>query len=337
MKKHIAIIFGCDSLEHTVSLMTGYNVGKALQYTNIYDIIFIGILKNGTWKYADTLEEILLQPDSIQTIHINEACSEIFQIGKGQINNIPLYKVFLATHGRLGEDGNIQGFLRMNQIKYTGNDVEGSVVCFNKTLCKYVAELHGIQVVPYLSLNKYTLKLTTTTDIQQLGENYVVKVNRGGSSIGVYYADITTIDAVISEAFHLDETILIETAIQDFRELSIGLLRCGEELLCSDIGEFVKNQDHFTFEDKYITSNSVQLPQLPASIKDKIRVNAMTLYNKLNLKSYVRVDFFLTSTNDVYFNEINNLPGLSPSSIFIKMWESKYTYVELLHNLLTTF
>ena len=309
MKKNIAIIFGCDSFEHTVSLISGYNVGKTLHETNMYHIIFIGIMKNGTWKYSDTLDDILLNTESINTIHINEDCADIYQIGKGEINNTPIYRAFLATHGQFGEDGFLQGFLRMNQIKYTGNDVEGSAVCFNKTLCKYVAELHSIKVVPYICFNKYDLISITSKDVQKLGENYVVKVNKGGSSIGVYYADNTTIHNVINEAFKLDEVILIETSLQDFRELSIGLLRCGEELVCSDIGEVIKKNTRFTFEDKYITNDDykqIVLPHLPASIKERIRVDAMTLYNKLNLKSYVRVDFFVTTTNDVYFNEINN-------------------------------
>lgn len=297
MKKHIAIIFGCDSLEHNVSLMTGYNVGKVLVESDMYNITFVGILKNGIWKYSDIIDDIIINTDNIHTIHINEECPVIYQIGNGMINNIPVYKAFLATHGMIGEDGNLQGFLKLNQISYTGNHVDGSVLCFNKIICKYVAQLHNIKVVPYIYLNKYDI-IPTSRDItlNQLGDKYIVKINKGGSSIGVYNADINNIKQIINGAFQLDDSIIIEKDLNKFRELSIGLLRCKEEgLIHSDIGEFMKETNHFTFEDKYNNNkeNRIRiLSHLADNIKQEIIHNAMTIYRKLNLKSYVRIDFF---------------------------------------------
>ena len=340
--KNIVIIFGGDTLEHEVSLKTGHAVAKELMEANCYNLFYIAILKTGEWKYADNIDTILLDSKEYTTIKINQECDTVFQIGDGMINNIKIDKAFLATHGNLGEDGNLQGFLKINNIPYTGNDVDGSVVCYNKNITKSVAEVNNINVVPYITLNKYDFKkedsLTLMENIKkkELGDNLIVKINKGGCSIGVFQCTTQTLLDTIEKAFELDDFILIEKEINNMRELCISILLSKEgHLFISNIKEYLKNCNFFSFEEKYIhiltvPDNKKNMP-ICENVKKIIIEDSTLLYKKLNLKSYVRFDYFVDENNNVYFNEINNLPGLKKYGIFSKMWQPKFTLLEILN------
>jgi D-alanine--D-alanine ligase len=299
----------------------------------MYDILFVGILKNGTWKYDTDINNIIINTNNIYNIKINTACKDVFQIGNGMINNIKIECAFLATHGQLGEDGNLQGFLKINNIKYTGPDITGSVVCFNKNVCKRITESNDVKVVPYIYLNK---KYANNDIIDKKLSNfnypeYIVKINNGGSSFGVYSCDNTNILDTISTAFELDNEILIEEKLV-MREISVGIINDGDSLVVSDVGECVSNNTLFSYDNKYGSSKTdVILPtNIDYNIVIKIKETAAKLYQILNLNSYSRIDFFLTDNNDIYFNEINTLPGLSSTSLFPIMFKNKFTYEKLL-------
>ena len=330
--KNIVVIFGMDSLEYEVSLKSGYVISKELYDSKLYNIFFIAILKNGVWKYDDNIDNIILNPFNIKLIEVNNTCKEVFQIGNGMINNIQIDKAVLATHGKMGEDGNLQGFLKINNIPYTGNNVDGSVVCFNKNICKYVAELHNINVVPYICLNKYDLNKNISDDLKKLGDKLVVKINKGGSSIGVFFCDSTNLYETLVQAFELDDLVLIEKEI-DIREFSVGILFDNEnKFLLSEIGEHEKKINQLKINEKYLSNNDVVISEnISTNIKELILSNALLLFKKLNLKSYARIDFFLDKDNNLYFNEINNLPGFSKKSLFYSVWKNKYSYLELVN------
>jgi D-alanine-D-alanine ligase len=342
--KNVVIIFGADSLEHEVSLKSGYAVAKELNTTNYYNLFYIGILKNGIWKYADNIDTIIINSNDINKIKINEECNVIFQIGNGMINNIKIDKAFLATHGKIGEDGNLQGFLKVNNIPYTGNDVDGSVVCYNKNISKYVAEVNNIKVVPYITLNKYDFNRSDDILVEKLienlknevfGDTFIVKINKGGSSIGVFQCSMSNLLDTIEKAFEIDDFILIEKELYNNHELSISIILTNEgKLLISDIKEFKKKSNFFSFEKKYLPNKDVKYyPQLKIceDLRKKIIEFSITLYKKLNLKSYVRIDYFFDEKNNLYFNEINNLSGMNKISTFFKMWKKNFTFLEFLN------
>ncbi len=338
--KNIVIIFGMDSLEHEISLKSAYVIGKELYDSRLFNMFFIGILKDGTWLYDNSIDNIILNPYDIKRVKINESCNKVFQIGNGMINNIQIDKAFLATHGKMGEDGNLQGFLKVNNIPYTGNDVDGSVVCFNKNICKYVAELHGIPVVPYICLNNYDFdKLNINNfnefdEFTKLGDELVVKINKGGSSIGVFFCKQSNLYETLKKAFELDDMVLIEKEVI-VREFSVGILFDNNKILVSEVGEHLKNVNQLSFEEKYLNNNDVVIPDnLTSDIKNQITNQAILLFKKLNLKSYARIDFFLDSNNILYFNEINNLPGFSKKSLFYSVWKNKYSYLELVKHII---
>ena len=229
-----AIICGAPSLEHAISLQNAYTVAKTLDIPCLY----IGITKAGVWKYAPTIEELLVNPSSMTRISINKSCKEIFQIGDGKINNTVITRAILITLGRIGEDGHLQGFLTLNQIPYTGCTLTPSMSCFNKNICKYVAQANGIPVVPYICIHANSYNQSSILDqVRHLGNDLIVKINRGGSSIGVFKCTRDTLLHTVAKAFVMDSIVLIER-YYPIRELFIGVIENNGVLEYSDIGEY---------------------------------------------------------------------------------------------------
>ena len=342
MDKTIVVIFGGESFEHEVSLYTGYNVSNVLTktYSNVF---FIGITKTGVWKYSHNISSIILYSKNINDIAINEECDNVNQIGHGKINSVPIDCAFLCTHGQVGEDGTLQGFLSLNKIPFTGPSLMNSALCFNKHFCKSVANSSNITIVPHIHFQKYDiLELSECDIIECLSllncQEYIVKINKGGSSIGVYSCSNTTAFETIKKCIELDDEVLVERKITNMRELSIGALIINGKIILSDIGEFVNDNEIFTFDKKYgKTKTEVRLVKdIPDDVVKCIKQISKKLCYSLNMKSYCRIDFFYTNDGIVYFNEINTLPGLSESSLFPIMFSSKYTYGELLQAIILT-
>jgi D-alanine--D-alanine ligase len=299
MKKNVVIICGTSSLEHAISLRGAYYVSQELTASNKYNLLFIGITKSGIWKYSHTITSLLHAVDKIDTIHINEECSTIFQIGYGCINHSKIDCAFLTTLGAIGEDGHLQGYLTLNNIPYTGCGVSGSVNCFNKNICKYIAESISIPTVPYICIHQRSYDSAKLLDlVQHLGEDLVVKVNRGGSSIGVTKCSRSDLLATVEDAFKIDTIILIEPFLK-IREISIGALERKGEIECSDLGEVMAdNTQIYDFTSKYYSS-SISYAELNTSPNvsqhqiDTICDYTRKLFIHLDLKNYARLDFFL--------------------------------------------
>ena len=327
------ILFGFDSDEHYVSLKTAYSVYKEL-FAAGHSLLCVGVLKDGTWKYATEIDEIIKDPESISTIHINESCPTIEQIGNGMINNIPIKRVFIAGHGRLIEDGHVQGYLTLHNIPYTGCHLVGSAIGFNKYISKVIAQTYNVPVVPYIRVTKreWQSSKKAIVDIVRstLGPHLIVKINTGGSSIGVYTCEIDTLAASLDTAFEKDTIVLVEQRLQ-IREISVGVID-GE---FSDLIEIAKDNSFRTFDIKYNTRTEYSTsPLLTQELHNKIYACARILWEQCDLNGYARIDFFVTEDNSLFFNEINTLPGFTATSLFTKVWSNKYAYRELLEKIL---
>lgn len=328
-KKKIAIIFGGNNFEHKVSLKTGYSISKELTKYNKFNLLFIGIDTNNKWYYNKKIDNIIFNHSNINNIKINKQNSEIFQIGSGKINNEKIDCVFLATHGKYVEDGNLQGFLKTNNLVYTGSHIEGSVIAMNKHLSKMIARENNIDVIEDVCLQSSYIDTILENKIKDLGENLVIKINSGGSSEGVFFTNFKNKIDEINKAFLLDDIVLIEKKIE-CRELSIGIIESKNNLLISDIGEYGKTDNYFSFDEKYKCSNKNIVPaNISSEIQKKIIMIARNLFKKLCLKNYARIDFFLTYDNKLYFNEVNSLPGFYNKSLFCQLW-TDYQYIDII-------
>jgi len=330
MQKNIVILCGTSSLEHAVSLRSAYFVAKELNTLKCYNLLYIAITKAGVWKYADTIDALIKDADSVDTVHIDEGCSNVFQIGYGKINHSKIDCVFLTTHGALGEDGHIQGFLTIHGIPYSGCGLAASSACFNKNLCKYIAEANGIKTVPYVCLHRASYNRSTLIEqVSHLGDALVVKINRGGSSIGVFMCDPTTLLDTVEKAFAMDTILLIEKYLP-VRELSVAALGNKGALEMSDIGEVELGLGNiYDFQTKYDSKSASYTdlntaPVISDAIGTQIRAAATVLWEALELQGFARIDFFLHD-GVLYLNEINTLPGMSSTSAFyVKLFSSKF-------------
>jgi D-alanine-D-alanine ligase len=333
--KNIVVIFGTSSLEHNVSLNTGLKISTALKEINKYNLFFIGITKNNIWKYSDDINNIIITQENKKYL-INEDCKNIFKIENGKINNIKIDCAFLATLGKIGEDGYIQALLKMHNIPFTGSEILGSSVCFNKNISKYIAMALNINVVPFILIKKEDYNQNTLLkEIEHLGNDFVIKINSGGSSIGVFLANKKDIFEKIKEAFKLDNIILIEKYINNV-EYSFGILEKNKKLEYDLILETKLNsniKDIYTYEYKYINGSvgTSIANNINENIKKEIINNSIKLFKCLNLKDYARIDFFLCKdTNKIYFNEINTLPGFTQYEFFTRCFKNKYSFKELI-------
>jgi len=336
-KLNIVIIFGTSSLEHQVSLNTALNVSNAMIKADKYSLVFIGITKENKWLYSDNINEIILINNKTMESSINNSCHEVFQIGSGKINTIKIDCAFLTTHGKMGEDGTLQGYLAMNNIPFTGCGVIGSSVCFNKNISKYVAKSQNIDVPPFICINKKTYTVSSVLkNLENFGDKLVVKVNCGGSSIGVFFSKKEDVIKNIDAVFKMDEMVLAEEFINSV-ELSIGLIENNGVIEYGSVFEIKKKDevDNFIFSYDYKYKKNGfkkdKFNDLSGCIKNKLIEYSTTLFNTLNIKNYARFDYFLClDTGKIYFNEINTLPGISANGLFIKGFSDKYKLIDII-------
>ena len=332
LKSNIFVIFGGHEWEHNISMRSGYDISKCLSENKV-KVYNIYITKNFEWKYSNLeIDKMILNGKDIKKIQINENnCENVFQIGNGKINNIKVSCAILATHGKYGEDGKLQGLLEMYNIPYTGSKVLGSSIGMDKDICKKLVSSINIPVIESFTFNKGDyIDLDKISKV--LGNSFIVKIVDGGSSRGVFKANTHNLNEKINEAFSLSNKILIEKEV-NMREVEIGVIE-NNILHFSDLGEIKKNKNFYDYKQKYIENTELIIP---AKVDDEIKKNiinySIKIFKILNLKDYCRIDFFLVD-NKIYFNEVNTLPGFQTESMFPKMWSKSKNFYNLIFNII---
>jgi D-alanine-D-alanine ligase len=324
--KKVGIIFGGQSHEHEVSLRSVLTLIQQIDYSK-YAVVPYMITKNGDWiKYATIKEPINSLNDMWKDSTFNP--SPLFPWS----SDIDVF--FPIIHGETGEDGKLQGFLEMIKIPYVGSNVEASAVGMNKVLSKIVAkQIGGVEIVPYQIVRKEEYKEDIKLDFDF---PVFVKPSRAGSSVGVSkaYSD-AELKAALNNAFGIDDLVLIEKAIIG-KEIEVGVI--GHHTPeTSVVGEIEFASDFYDYENKY--NNDTSVMHIPARIdsplQEQVKDFAGRVYTSIGCKGYARVDFFLEKdTNKVYFNEINTSPGMTDKSMFPVLFSNKYSFTELLSNLI---
>ena len=301
--KNIALIAGGYSGEYVISIRSAEVVEKHLDSAlfNVYKIILTP--ENWTHTTADGKEIFVDKNDFSLTID-----------GK----HITFDGAFIIVHGTPGEDGKLQGYLDMLKIPYNTCDATTSALTFNKGFCnKIVKNLNVVNVADSMHIFK-----NQSYDISEIAEKLgfpcFVKPNCGGSSIGM--SKIKTFDELkpaIDKAFEEDAQVLIEKFVSG-REFSCGIFRSNGEKIIFPITEIISTKEFFDYEAKYTPGITDEVT--PANIDDihskRMQDTASTLYDALNCEGIVRFDFILENdTNNLYFLEVNTVPGQSENSI----------------------
>ena len=324
IKKKIGVIFGGCSPEYNVSLESAYSA-----ITNInkekYDIILIGITKEGDWfKFEGDLENIKndswLQKGKCTKVVISSSKSDkgIIEIDNNNTNLIKLDAIFPILHGKNGEDGTVQGLIELSGIPLIGCNLLSSSLCMDKYLSHKLVQSYGIKVANSIVINNKTKDIYK--EIKKLNFPLFVKPVRAGSSFGITKIENETeIEQAIKEALKYDTEIIIEENI-DGIEIGCAILG-NDDLIVGEVDEIELSNGFFNYTEKYtLKTSQIHVPaRIDKEIAQKAKETAKQIYKILKCKDFARVDMFLTPNNEIYFNEINTIPGFTSHSRYPNM------------------
>ena len=319
-KLSVAVIFGGASEEHPVSVKSAREVAKNLD-TDKYEPFWIGITTDGAWRLCDGPDagwedggsrSAILSPD--RDVH------RLLVFEHGRYRAIRLDLVFPVLHGKLGEDGAIQGLLELSGIPYVGCDIPGSAICMDKSLAYAIARSAGIATP-----NFWVLENSEEADLDRLRYPVFVKPARSGSSFGV--TKVTRageLPAALEAARRYDSKLLIEEAVVGSE---IGCAILGERfgLVAGEVDRVALSHGFFRIhqEDSPETGSENATFIVPADISEEsrrlVQQTAKTIYRALGCRGLARVDMFLTDDGQVILNEVNTLPGLTSYSRYPRM------------------
>ncbi len=347
MKKiNLALIFGGQSAEHAVSLESGKNVMDALDQHK-YQTHLIAIDKNGVWRHIAE-PAVLRKTDVAKPIDAASVGARVFMVpsAKGvQILNCDTREfiadvdcVFPILHGPYGEDGSMQGYLRLLGIPYVGVGVLGSAVGMDKDVAKRLLRDAGLPIGKYLCLARHEQSQLSFAEIKtQLGLPFFLKPANMGSSVGVHkITDETKFKTALADAFSYDTKVLFEEFI-DGREIECSVL--GNHTPNASVpGEILPQHDFYSYEAKYLDENGAKL-KIPADLTsaqaENVRKMAIQVFKTFCCEGMGRVDFFMTKNNHLIVNEINTIPGFTKISMYPKMWgQSGLGYSDLIDKLI---
>lgn len=336
-KIKVAVIFGGKSAEHEVSLQSAKNVIEALD-KNKYELVLVGIDKKGKWHLNIKQLPLMETKENIALVPFDKTGQLINLSTARQIT--PVDVVFPIIHGPYGEDGSLQGLLKMANVPFVGAGVLGSAISMDKDVMKRLLREAGIPVVRFLVLHRHGQKeFPFETICNTIGLPFFVKPANLGSSVGINeVSSKETFEKAMSEAFEYDHKVLIEERIVG-RELECSVLGNAEPI-ASLPGEIVTSSEHrfYSYEAKYIDENGAVL-EIPANVPSEVidRTNdlAVKAFKTLCCEGMARVDFFYTDDGNIIVNEINTIPGFTTISMYPKLWEaSGISYPELLERLI---
>ena len=331
-KLNVALIFGGKSGEHEVSLMSASSVYKHIDKDK-YNVITIGITKEGRWLYCEGNEENIKNGEWInianKNVEINLVPCGNKEVGiifeDGRVEKIDI--LFPVLHGPYGEDGKIQGLFEISEIPYVGCGVLASSVGMDKLICKKVFTELGLPQVNYTDTNKWKFTNDGENELNNIESklNYPIFVKPAnlGSSVGISKANNREeLLNGINEALKYDSRIVLEQGI-DAREIEVAVLG-NNEVRASIAGEIKPAKDFYDYEDKYLDGASTY--DIPAKISEEdmnyIREKAIEAFKGIDGKGLSRVDFFKDkNSGEIFINEINTLPGFTNISMYPKMWE----------------
>lgn len=343
-KINVGILFGGKSAEHEVSLQSAKNVYDAIDKEK-YNPILIGIDKTGKWLLNDS-SQFLLNANDPKLIKLNTASDSVALVpqSSGKISNLsgnndsPVIDViFPILHGPFGEDGTVQGLLKLANIPFVGAGVLGSAVGMDKDIMKRLLRDAGIPICKYIAINVED-KIPDFDYIKnEIGLPCFIKPANLGSSVGVSKVNNEPeYKKAINDAFQYDTKIIIEEFIKG-REIECAVLG-NHKPIASVPGEIISMHDFYSYEAKYIDENgsALEIPaNLPDEITKKIQETAIKTFIALSCEGMGRVDSFLKENGEIIVNEINTIPGFTKISMYPKLWEySGIPYTELIDRLI---
>lgn len=343
-RPRVGVLFGGESPEHEVSLQSARNVIEAIDRDR-WDVTLIGIDRRGRWHTADAdrflsdgsdPRRVRLVTGDTDVALVPGVDSEIVAL-EGGTPPPPVDVVFPVLHGPMGEDGTIQGLLRLAHVPFVGPGVLGSAVGMDKDVAKRLLRDAGIPVAPFITVREREAAPSWDEASLKLGSPVFVKPANMGSSVGVSRAeDEAQYVGALNEAFRFDDKVLLERTIRG-REIECAVL--GNERPAASVpGEVVPRHGFYSYEAKYLDDDGADLV-IPADLDGETTARVQDLsvrtFEALCCEGMARVDVFLMEDGELIVNEINTIPGFTRISMYPKLWAaSGVSYPELIDRLL---
>lgn len=342
----VGVFCGGRSAEHEVSLQSAKNIMEAMDREK-YEVVVIGIDKKGEWHLHDC-SGFLAEANDPKLVRLNQAGERVTPVpyeggarlikiaGTGEAGTIDV--AFPVLHGPFGEDGTIQGLLKLADIPFVGAGVLGSAIGMDKDVAKRLLRDAGIPVAAFRCFEKGERQEIHFEEVSRdLGLPLFVKPVNLGSSVGISKVrDREQFEKALQLAFEYDTKVLIEEYIKG-REIECSVLG-NDRPIASLPGEVLPRHEFYSYEAKYIDEKGAIL-KIPADLSrevtEAIRDLAVRAFKVLCCQGMARVDFFLRNDKEVLVNEINTIPGFTKISMYPKLWEATgIGYSELIDHLI---
>ena len=326
--KNICVFFGGKSCEHDISIITGVLTLNCIN-SNLYNAVPIYISKSGKWYSCDILKDINCYKN-IDNLKLQEVCmlsgkNSLFAIKKNKFQELfKIYSVINCLHGVNGEDGSISGLIKLCNVPNASPEMFGSSFSMDKDYTKIVLSGLNVDKLPYIRLFRplfFQKKVATFKMIEKkFSYPVIIKPATLGSSIGISTAkNQQELDKALTLAFIYDDKVIIEKALENFREINCAAYRFKNQIKVSFLEEPIIKNDILSFKDKYLGSKMGVAKQIPANISPEIasKIKNITekIYRKCDFKGVIRIDFLVKDTK-VYVNEINTVPGSLANYLF---------------------
>ena len=350
-KLRVGILFGGRSGEHEVSLLSAASVLKAIDRSR-FDVVPIGITKEGRWLAADDAHSLLAGGDAAAAAArcLRAGDPEATPGAKLLQEGIPtllapvpgpqgpagkaIDVIFPVLHGTFGEDGTIQGLFELAGIAYVGSGVLGSAAGMDKDVMKRLFAQAGLPIVKHVTLMRSDWEKSPRKSIAQveaaLRYPVFVKPANLGSSVGISKAhNRKELGPALALAARYDRKLVVEQGVggskSKARELEVAVLG-NDSPQASVVGEIIPGKEFYDYEAKYLSEGSV--PVIPAKLTRsearQIREMAVAAFRACDLSGLARVDFLMEPDGKrrIFLNEVNTLPGFTQISMYPKLWDA---------------
>mgnify|MGYP002796976120 CR=1 FL=1 len=322
--KTILVLFGGCSTEYTVSLQSAHAVVSHVD-REAYTPLLVGITRSGQWLYytgpLDRMEADTWQQENCIpcTLSLDRGRGALLLLD-GTETRLHFDGAFPVLHGKNGEDGTLQGLLELAGVPVIGCGTLASALCMDKDRAHKLAALAGVKVPRGTVVDRSWREDDLQRAARDLGYPLFVKPVRAGSSFGITrVTGPEALEGAVREALKHDREALLEEAVPGF-EVGCAVLG-NEELTVGLVDEIQLSQGFFDYEEKYTLKTSVI--HCPARIRPEqaaaIQAAARTIYRALDCRVFARVDLFLTPEGEIYFNEVNTIPGFTAHSRYPNM------------------
>lgn len=343
-KLRVGILFGGKSAEHEVSLQSAKNIADAIDKEK-YEVSLIAIDKAGHWLLPNQAE-FLLNTSDPKKIALNVVGNESVALvpqSSGEVTNLSRSEalpavdvVFPILHGPFGEDGTVQGLLKLAGVPFVGAGVLGSAVGMDKDVMKRLFRDAGLPIAKFKVLRQEE-DVDFEAISKELGLPLFIKPANLGSSVGVSKAkNKEEFERAVTEAFEFDTKIIIEEFIAG-RELECAVLG-NQSPEASGVGEIIPHHEFYSYDAKYLDEDGASLiipADISAEVAERLRTLAVAVFKTLSCEGLARVDFFYTKDGRLFVNEINTMPGFTNISMYPRLWGAAgVSYTDLISRLI---